>query len=119
MVKHIDTAQRETVYAYDKLYRLKSETNTLNQRTTYAYGQVSRHSSDLMRVKVKDAAGQTYFLEYDAMGRLVAKVRGDWKESYEYDAVGESVQADELRQTSNKLYVRQVKPIDADRLSLE
>ncbi|MCW5958626.1 MAG: RHS repeat-associated core domain-containing protein [Pyrinomonadaceae bacterium] len=80
--KFIDSANRETVYAYDDANRTNTVTNAELETTTVKYNQ------RFQTIEVKDALNQVYNFSYDALGRQLTQTRAGAVMSYEYDAVG-------------------------------
>ena len=83
--KHIDTANREMLYAYDNAHRLVSTTDALNQVTRFEYNARSQMT------KVTDALNQEYLFTYDPLGRRLSQSRDAKTMSYQYDLTGNLV----------------------------
>lgn len=82
ITKHTDSANRDTIFAYNDVTRTNTITNPENEVTT------TKYDLRFNTTEVKDALNQTYTFGYDAMGRLLSQTRAGGSMSFVYDNVG-------------------------------
>lgn len=75
-----------TSFSYDSRDRLVSETNALNQTTTYSYDPIVISKNP---ISITDPAGRTTYFQYDRMQRLVQKTEANGAiTKFQYDQRG-------------------------------
>jgi RHS repeat-associated protein len=82
VTSHTDTAGHTTTYTYDNAKRLTKITDALSNDTEFTYNARSQTT------KVKDELAQEYTFTYDALGRVLTQTRNGTTITFTYDNVG-------------------------------